>query len=76
MRSQMSSIMVQIILEHSELLALEFRKIAESDFCLHSNTYKYEPFSTKLGQNVCDHKISDEFDYGFDWTRTVRVIYP
>ena len=32
MRGQMSSIMGQIELEHSELFALEFGKIAESDF--------------------------------------------
>ena len=32
--------------------------------------------STKLGQNVFDHKISDEFDYGSDQTRTVRVSCP
>ena len=67
----MSSIMGQIKLEHPELFALEFRKIAESDFCLHSSIYKYYPFSTKLGLNVCGHKISDELDYGFNWTRTV-----
>ena len=44
--------------------------------CLHSIIYKYWPISTKLGQNVCDHKISDEFDYGSNRTRTVRVICP
>ena len=32
--------------------------------------------STKLGQNVYDHKISDEFDYGCNQTRTLRVVYP
>ena len=30
--------------------------------------------STKLSQNVCNHKILDEFDYGFNRTRTVLVI--
>ena len=50
-------------LEHPELLALELERIAEL-YCLHSNIYKYQPISTKLGQNVCDCKISDEFDYG------------
>ena len=53
----MSSIMGQIEPEHPEL----FGKIAEYD-CLLSIIYKYRPISTKLGQNVCDHKISDEFD--------------
>ena len=38
--------------------------------CLHSSIYKYQPISTKLGQNVYDHKISDEFDYGSNRTRT------
>ena len=39
-RSRMSLIMGQIELEHAELFALEFGKIAESD-CLHSIIYKY-----------------------------------
>ena len=61
--------------EHLELFALEFWKIAEYD-CLLAIIYKYTPISTKLGQNVCDHKISHEFDYGYNWTRTVWVICP
>ena len=32
--------------------------------------------STKLGQSVYDHKISDELDYGSNRTRTVRVVCP
>ena len=36
--------------------------------------YKYFPVSTKLSQNVCDHKIADEFDYGSNRTRIVGVI--
>ena len=44
--------------------------------CLHSSIYKYKPISTKLGPNVYDHKISDEFDYGPNRTRTVRVVCP
>ena len=69
MRSQMSLIMAQIELEHPELFVLEFGKIAEYDFV-------YKPISTKLGQNVCDHKISNEYDYGSNWTRIVRVTCP
>ena len=38
--SRMSSIMGQIEPEHLELFALEFGKIAESDY-LHSIIYKY-----------------------------------
>ena len=75
MRARMSLIMGQIEAEHPEVFALEFGKIAESD-CLHSSTYKYWPISTKLGQNVYEHKISDDFDYGSNRTRTVRVTCP
>ena len=37
----MISIMEQIEPERQELFVLEFRKIAESDFYLHSSIYKY-----------------------------------
>ena len=73
-RSRMSSIMGRIEPEHPELFALEFRKIAETDFVYtlaSTNINQSAPISTKLGQNVCDHKISYEFDYGFNRTRTV-----
>ena len=43
---------------------------------LHSSIYKYQPISTKLGQNIYDHKMSNEFDFGFNWTRTTRVFCP
>ena len=72
-RSQMSFVMGQIEPEHPEMFALEFGKIAESDFLLHSSIYKYLPINTKLGQNVCDHKISNEFDYGSNQTRTFVI---
>ena len=69
-RSWMSSIMGQIDPEHPELFALELGKIAESDFVYTLDSiFKYQPISTKLSQNVCDHKISDEFDYGLNRTR-------
>ena len=57
----MRLIMDQIELEHLELFALEFGQIAESDFVytLAFSIYKYQPISTKLGENVCDHEISD-----------------
>ena len=75
-RSWMSLIMGQIKADHLELFALEFgKKIAESD-CLCSSIYKYQPIRTKLGQDVCDYKISKEFDYGSNQTRTARVICP
>ena len=44
--------------------------------CLHSSIYKYQPISTKLGPYVYDHKISDEFNYGTNETRTVQVVCP
>ena len=44
--------------------------------CYHSSIYKYWPVSTKLGQNVYDHKISDELYNGTNRTRTVWVICP
>ena len=76
-RSRMSSLMGQIEPEHPELCAFEFGKNAEYDFvCKHSIIYKYWPISTKFSQNVCAHKISNDFDYGSSRTRIVRVICP
>ena len=45
LRSQMSSILGQIESEHPELFALEFGKIAESDFV-------YTPASTNIDQSA------------------------
>ena len=70
----MSSILGKIELEHPELFALEFGKIAESDFVYtlaSTNIDQSTPMNTKLGQNVCDHKTPHEFDYGSYQTRTV-----
>ena len=53
-RSWMSSIMDLIGAELSELFALEFAKIAESD-CLNSSIYKCRPMSTKHCHNIYDH---------------------
>ena len=65
-KSQMSLILGQIESEHAELFALEFGKIAKSDFLASTNI---EEIYTKLGQNVCDHKTLDEFIYGSNRTR-------
>ena len=68
-RSRMSSIMGQIEAKHPELFALAFGKIAENDFV-------YTVSSTNINQSapnlvsVYDYKISDEFDYGTNQTRT------
>ena len=67
----------QIEPEHPELFAPEFEKIAESDFV-------YTLVSTNINQSapnlvkmyVHDHKISDEFNYGFKRNRTVLSYLP
>ena len=65
-RSRMSLIMGNLELEHLEL----FGKIADYDFV-------YTLAFTNINQSAAnlvkmyDHKISDEFDYGSNPTRTV-----
>ena len=71
----MSMIMDLIGAELSELFALEFAKIAESD-CLHSSIYKCRPVSTKHGHNIYDNEMLDEFNYGSNPTVTSGVICP
>ena len=63
--------MGQIESEHLELFVLEFGKIAESDF-------HYTLASTNIDQSTprLVNKVSDEFDYGFNRTRTARVVCP
>ena len=75
-KSRMSLILGQIESEPSELFALEFWKIAESDFVYTLASTNIEKINTKLGQNVCDYKTLDEFNYGSYRTRTVLVICP
>ena len=58
----------------SELSALEFAKIAESNFFLHSSIYKCRPLTTKHGHNIYDNEILDEFNYGSNPTGTSEVI--
>ena len=65
--------------EQLELFALELGKNCCIRLCLLSSIYsiyKYKPISTKLGHNVYEHKISDEFDYGSSHTRSVSVTCP
>ena len=74
-KSPMSLIMEQIKLEHLELLALEFGKMAESDLVYtlaSTNNNQSAPNLVKM----YDHKISDEFDHGSDRTRTVMSDLP
>ena len=61
-KSRMSSIMEQIESEHPELFALEFGKIAESDLVYTLASTNIDQLTPNLVK-VCDHKISDEFDY-------------
>ena len=70
----MSFIMVLIGLALCELFALEFAKIAESDFV-------YSLASTNVDQLVPNmvtiyNEILDEFDYGSNQTVTYGVICP
>ena len=71
----MSLIMGQIEPEHPELFALEFGKIAEYVFV-------YTLASTNINQSAPNlvrmygTMISDEFDHGFNQTRTNGVICP
>ena len=71
MRARMSSIMGQIEPQHLELFALEFGKIAKSEFVctlVSTNINQSTPNLVKM------YKISNEFDYGSNQTRTVRVV--
>ena len=70
-KPRMSLILGQIKSKHRELFALEFGKIAESGFVYTLASTNIEKLNTKLGQNVCDHKTLDQFNYGSNWTRTV-----
>ena len=70
-KSRMSLILGQIESEHPKLFALEFGKIAESDFVYTQASTNIEKINTKLGQNVCDHNTLYEFNYGCNRTRTV-----
>ena len=73
--SQMCLIINVIGPELSELVALDFAKIAEPD-CLYRNIYKSRPISTNHGHNIYDNEILDEFNYGSNPTVTSGVICP
>ena len=74
-RSRMILIMGVIGPEQPSHLLLNSKNCYIS-LCLHSSIYKYQPISSKLGQKIYDSKISDEFDYGCNQTKTTGVIYP
>ena len=61
--------------EQLELFALELGNIVAFYF-VYSLASTNKPTSTKLGHNLYEHKISDEFNYGSSHTRSVSVICP
>ena len=67
----MSSIMEQIKPEHPELLALEFGKIAETDFVCTLASPNIKQSAPNLVKIYVTIRFSDEFDYGFNRSRTV-----
>ena len=72
----MSSFGSQIEPKHPEIFVLEFGKIAEYDFVYALSSINMNQSAPNFGQNVYDHKISNEFDYVSNRTRTVRVVCP
>ena len=75
-RSRMSCVVVVIGPEHWELFALQLGKIAEFDFIYTPASTNINQSVPNLGQNEHHHKISDEFDYGCNQTRTVPSYLP
>ena len=75
MSSHVNCIMGEIGPEQLELFALEFENCYIS-LCLHFSIYKYQPISSKVGQNIYDSKISYGFDEGCNRNRTSGVICP
>ena len=75
-RSRISSIVGLIEVEYLELFALEFGKIAEYDFVYTLSSTNINQSAPNLVRLYVIRKISDEFDYGSNRTRTVRDIYP
>ena len=69
-RSGMSSIMDLIGQGLSELFALEFAKIAESDFVYSLSSTNVDPIRSKHGHNIYDNEILDEFNCGSNRTVT------
>ena len=74
----MSSIMGQIKAEHLDLFALEFVKIAESDFSYalaSTNTSTSAPNLVKMYVTIRS-QMNSIIDYGSIRTRTARVVCP
>ena len=62
--------------EQLELFALELGKIVAFNFVYSLASTNINQSAPKLGHNVYEHKISDEFDHGSSYTRSVSVICP
>ena len=74
-RSWMRSIMDLIRPELSKLFALELENLLFLTVCTLASA-NIDQFGIKLGHNISAQKVSDEFDYGTDQTRTLGVICP
>ena len=71
-RSRIHLIMDIIGRKHSEFFTLELGKIGKLDFVYSlASTNINQSTGTKLDKNEYDHEISNELDYGSNWTRTV-----
>ena len=66
-----SWIMGQIEPEHVELFVLEFQKIPESDFVYTLASTNINQSAPNLVKMYVTVTSQIEFDYGFNWTRTV-----
>ena len=76
-RSRMRSIMDSIRPELSELFALEFAKIAESNFVYTiASTNADQLVPNMVTVYIYDNEILDEFDYGSNSTVSSGVICP
>ena len=60
--------MCQIGPDWSELSVLELEKNAIYYLVCALSIYKCKQIGNKLGQNLYDNKILDEFDYRSNWT--------
>ena len=69
-RSRMSLNTGQIKPKHPDYLPLNLEKLLNLTLFTFYHLQILTKY-TKLGQNACDHKISVEFDYGSNLTRTV-----
>ena len=70
LRSELIWIMGQIRPDRSGLSILELEKLLYLTLFILKHLQIYKPISTKLDQNVYDHKVLYVFDHGSYWTQT------